>query len=68
MKCSEIEDLEEKHYTINLHKKVREYKKRHTGIIKDKNGNILLNPQERIKIWKEYIQDLFIDERGERNS
>lgn len=43
--CSEIEDLEAKHDSFNMHKKVKEaaglYKRRSTGTLIDQQGKII---------------------------
>lgn len=61
-KCREIEKLNQKHDTFNVHKKVKEAtgrnRKRITGNITNRQGQVIMEIQEKMKIWKEYIQDL----------
>lgn len=66
-KCHEIERLQEKHDTFNLHKKVKEMancnKKRPTAILRDKNNDIVLGINNKLRRWKEYVEELFNDSR-----
>lgn len=66
--CKEIEQLQAKHDTFNLHKKVKEaagtYRKQHTGNLCDSDGQIIFDPVEKLKSWKDYISTLYHDDRG----
>lgn len=66
-KCLEIEDLERRHDSFNMHRKIKEvtgiYKTRMTGRLLDGNGNIIIDKVQRINTWKKYINSLFQDER-----
>ena len=51
-----------------MHNKVKEVtfkntKKKASGCIKDKNGNILFNQEEIAARWVEYIAELYEDHR-----
>ena len=69
--CSEIEDLERRHNSRLLHKKVKDLVDRRKGIksnsgcIRDKTGKLLFEQQEIEKIWVEYISELYDDEQRE---
>ncbi|XP_060533833.1 uncharacterized protein LOC132706497 [Cylas formicarius] len=66
-KCSEMEALQNKHDSFNLHKKIKEFtntqRKQIRGILKDTNNKILVSVEEKIKRWKEYVETLFNDAR-----
>ncbi|XP_030747109.1 uncharacterized protein LOC115875737 [Sitophilus oryzae] len=66
-KCDEIEALQEKHDSFNVHKKVKELaglqKKRQPSILTDQNGKIIMEMEEKLRTWKNYIIELFDDER-----
>lgn len=66
-KCSEIETLQEKYDTFNLHKKVKEMancnKKRPTAILRDQNNDIILGVENKLQRWREYVEELFNDSR-----
>lgn len=66
-KCREIEGLLEKNDNFNLHKKVKELtngsKSKKHSILLDKNGKMLTDASTKIKRWKEYIEELFEDQR-----
>ena len=51
-----------------MHNKVKELtskntKKKPSGCIKDKNGNILFNQEEIAARWVKYITELYVDDR-----
>ena len=53
-----------------MHNKVKELtskntKKKASGCIKDKNGNILFNQEEIAARWVEYITELYEDHRDQ---
>uniref|UniRef100_A0A8D8XFQ8 Craniofacial development protein 2 n=1 Tax=Cacopsylla melanoneura TaxID=428564 RepID=A0A8D8XFQ8_9HEMI len=66
--CREMEELEKKHDTFNMHKKVREvlntYTKPSTDL-EDKNGKLIITVEDKLKTWEEYILELFNDNRGD---
>lgn len=66
--CRELEELEKKHDTFNMHKKVKEvlntYKKSSTDL-EDKNGKLIITVEDKLKTWEEYILELFSDNRTE---
>ncbi|KAI5734561.1 hypothetical protein M8J77_007970 [Diaphorina citri] len=53
--------------SFNLHKKIKEvtgtHKKKQIGILKNNNGDIITNAEDKIKHWTEYIKELFHDNR-----
>lgn len=59
-RCNKIEALQPNYDTFNLHKKVKELtglgKKRQCDLLKDKDGNIILDPKLKIKRWEEYLK------------
>lgn len=67
--CEEIETLERKHDLFNMHKKIREtagtYKTNTTGRLHNTDDKIIINKAERMDIWKNYITELFEDNRTE---
>ncbi|CAG9840259.1 unnamed protein product [Diabrotica balteata] len=64
-RCQEIEELEQRHDTFNLHKKVKEaagiFKQTPTSFIEDKHDNPLLNIEDQIGRWREYVEEMFQD-------
>lgn len=68
-KCNEIEELERKHDSFNLHKKVKEMtnlnRKPRTGNLINEQGNLVVQEEEKIKVWEKYVTDLFTDQRDE---
>ena len=69
-RCCEIEQLQQKYDIHNVHKKIKEVtgrnRKKHIGILKDADNQILVGPEEKLKCWKEYVTDLFNEERPNR--
>ena len=66
--CEEVEQLEKQYKSREMHNKVKELtskntKKKASGCIKDKNGNILFNQEEIAARWVEYITELYEDHR-----
>ena len=66
--CGEVEQLEKQYKSREMHNKVKELtskntKKKPSGCIKDKNGNILFNQEEIAARWVEYITELYEDHR-----
>jgi len=55
------------HDDFNLHKKVKEcvgmYKNRNVGIIMDNNGMAILQVENKLRKWREYMQELFRNEQ-----
>lgn len=68
-KCKEIEDLQNKYDNFNLNKKVKELagmnKRNTSNILLDKEGNIIMETEQKLERWKEYIEELFYDQRME---
>lgn len=68
-KCEEIEDLQNKYDNFNLHKKVKELaglaKRKTSSILLDKEGNAIIETEQKLRRWKEYIEELFHDQRQE---
>ena len=66
--CEEVEQLEKQNKSREMHNKVKELtskntKKKASGCIKDKSGNILFNQEEIAVRWVEYITELYEDHR-----
>ena len=72
-RCEEVEQLEHTNTRV-MHERIREVtgNKRATrsfAVIKDKEGNILMESTGVLKRWEEYIKELYGDEsRGDRLS
>ena len=62
-RCEEIETLDKKHDTFNVHKKIKEaaglFKRKTMSIITDNQGNAVWETDAKIKGWKEYIEQLY---------
>lgn len=67
-KCTEIESLQQKHDSFNLHKKIKEaaglYKHKNTGFLTDNQGNIVLEIEHKRDIWIKYVEKTFEDIRS----
>lgn len=68
--CAEIEELEAQHKTRQMYEKVKEVtgtNRRRAGnnCVTNKDGRVLFDQQEIQDRWKEYIEELFEDERGD---
>ena len=68
--CSVIEKLDAEHKTREMYKKIKEVtgtnrKKTGNSCITSKSGQVLFDQQEIQDRWKEYIEELFDDDRGE---
>ena len=66
--CSEIEAYDHKHDSFHVHKKVKEaaglFSNSHQyNILKDGQGNIILDNKNKLRIWKNYAEELFADDR-----
>ncbi|KAL1446457.1 hypothetical protein WDU94_005636 [Cyamophila willieti] len=66
-KCNEIEDLERKHDSLNMHKKIKEaaglYKNKSSNVILDENDKAIFDEEEKLKKWSQYIEQLFNGDR-----
>ena len=66
-KCEEIERLQLKHDSFNIHKKVKEMagmsKTRVPQQLRNSNNKIVTSPEELKTEWTRYVQDLFQDDR-----
>lgn len=64
-KCTEIENLQKKHDTFNVHKKIKEMtglsKKATISVLRDRKNEIITETKYKLKRWKEYIEHLFSD-------
>ena len=67
--CEEIERLERKN-TALMHKKIKLLSNRRTcsssGCIKSKDGTLIMEREDILKLWSEYIEELFYDDRGQK--
>lgn len=65
--CRTIEDLDKRHDSFNLHKMIKQVtgkgRKKVSNILKNENGNLIIEPEVRLNTWKEYIEKLFEDNR-----
>ena len=70
-KCDEIEELQMKHDSFNVHKKVKELagtqKRKQPSTLYNSEGKIITELEERLKAWWRYVNELFTDERQEPN-
>lgn len=68
-RCHEIEELEKKYDSFGIHKKIKEItgtgKKKSYSLIKDKQGNLIMDVAQKLRRWEEYIRELFEDQREE---
>lgn len=66
--CKEVEELQKRHDTFNIHKRVKELTamntKRSHNLV-DQEGNRILNDRDKLRRWEDYIEELFDDERTE---
>ena len=67
-KCEEIEELDKRHLTLQLHKETKNLcgiKKCSTksGCVKGKDGTIIFEKDKVLDRWVEYVGDLFDDDR-----
>ena len=66
-KCKEIEMFQARHDLFNMHKKIKEAaglrKSTKIQTLIDKNGNYALCLEDKLKMWKEYVEELFQDNR-----
>lgn len=71
-KCDEIKRLQKLHDSFNVHKKIKDitgdYKSKQSYILIDNNGNIIQDVEEKLSTWKEYIEELFQDDRNKELS
>lgn len=68
-RCSEMEELKREHDMFNMHKNVRDvsglYNKKAKDILED-TWKTIINEQEIIEIWIQYITELFEDDQTYR--
>lgn len=66
-KCEEIEALDKKYDSHNMHKKIKEltgkYDRRSLHSIQNNDGKYLITVEEQLSQWKKYIDELFSDAR-----
>ena len=65
--CMEIESLEKKHDTFNLHKKIKAVtggkSSRSNNSILDTHNNLLHDNERILERWREYMEELFEEEQ-----
>ena len=70
-KCREIEELQRKHDTFHLHKKIKEFSgrrpKQSARILVNNQNEIVATVSEKLKLWEQYVQELFDDVREENH-
>lgn len=68
LKCAEIEELQQKYDSFNLHKKIKEVAGRDrrlgVGTLHDEDGKIIIGLEEKLGRWHSYIGQLFNDDRS----
>ena len=67
-KCQKIENLSRNHQTKEMFQEIKclnPRKSNQSGCIKDKEGKIIFEAEKIIERWKEYIEDLFADQKPE---
>ena len=68
--CKEVEELERQNKIESMHRKIKEVvgKKRlaRGNVIKNREGLVVMEIDEVLKRWEEYVKDLFEDNRGEK--
>ena len=67
-KCAKIEQLANKNQTKRMFDEIKQFHGKRfssSGCIKDKNGDVLFEVDKIIDRWKEYIEDLFYDNRAD---
>ncbi|KAH1025011.1 hypothetical protein HUJ05_009825 [Dendroctonus ponderosae] len=66
-KCTEIEELATKYDSFNMHKRMKELSggnnRKQASILKDQQEDIVVDIKEKLKIWQQFVEDLFEDER-----
>ena len=64
--CEEVEQLERSHRIESMHKKIKEVigRKRQTrgNVIKNREGILVMEIDEVLKRWEEYVKVLFEDD------
>ena len=67
--CEEIERLERENIAL-MHKKIKLLSNRRTcsssGYIKSKDGTLIMEREDILKRWSEYIEKLFFDDRSQK--
>ncbi|XP_047996924.1 uncharacterized protein LOC125234635 [Leguminivora glycinivorella] len=67
-KCDEIEKLDAKHDSLNLHKKIKDFTKTNRKHIisklYDDQHNLVIDKDEQGRTWEQYIEKLFYDNRS----
>ncbi|XP_060520837.1 uncharacterized protein LOC132698660 [Cylas formicarius] len=70
-KCEEIEKLQSKHDGFNAHKRIKELTNKrnyNNNLLVDENGDIIMDTKEKLKVWKNYVEQLYEDQRDEESS
>ena len=67
-KCEEIEDLQKKYDSFNVHKKVKEftgrYRKKAAAVLRDENNDIIVDTEAKLSGWKKYLETVFQNDRS----
>lgn len=69
-KCREIEQCEKKYDSYNMHKKIKELTRKQgfnktSNSIMDSSGNLISDPADIMKTWKNYVENLFTSNRND---
>lgn len=72
-RCEKIETMDMLHHSRDMHREIAEMTNRNkkqsrTGIIQDKDGNILFENDKVESRWMEYIRELYYDARNDQVS
>lgn len=66
-KCNEIEELQHKHDSFNIHKKVKEvtgkFHRYNNNSLRSADNEVIIEIEDKLKRWKEYVQELYHDDR-----
>lgn len=65
--CTEIEEMDKKHDTFAMHKKIKRSlgigRRNNINILYDNNGKVMQSIEEKLQTWNTYIEQLFNDNR-----
>ena len=68
--CSKVEICHLVGLSQTMHKEIKEICEikynTHSGSIKDKNGDLIMDKQDVLQRWSEYIEELYKDKRGDK--
>lgn len=59
-----MKDLNKKHDSFNMHRKLKEYSKRPPSVLVDTNNRPITEKEQKQVVWEEYVTGLFEYERS----